>query len=177
MSLTKKRSAMGELVFTSFLFVAGVVVLWDAAQLPESKMADFVGSKTFPSIIGWAMVILAGLQLISVARGNLGEPEDIEGGESDSKIHWKPFLMMVAGLLVFAIGLPYIGFPLSSTITFTLIVYALNPNKTKWHRVALIAVAFSAVIYLGFVYALQIDLPLGFDFNQTSQEVVVDEEW
>lgn len=177
MSLTKKRTAMGELVFTSFLFVAGVVVLWDASQLPESMMADFVGSKTFPSIIGWAMVILAALQLISVARGNLGEPESIEGGESDARIHWKPFLMMVAGLLIFAIGLPFIGFPLASAITFILIVYALNPNKTKWYKVVLIAVGFSAVIYIGFVYALQINLPLGFDFNQTSHEVVVDEEW
>ncbi len=177
MSLTEKRSALGELVFTSFLFVAGVVVLWDASQLPESMMADFVGSKTFPSIIGWAMVILSALQLISVARGNLGEPESIEGGESDAKIHWKPFVLMVVGLLIFALGLPIIGFPLSSTLTFVLIVYALNPNKAKWYKVVLIAVAFSAVIYVGFVYALQIDLPLGFDFNQTSQEVVVDEEW
>ncbi len=177
MSLTEKRSALGELVFTSFLFVAGVVVLWDASQLPESMMADFVGSKTFPSIIGWAMVILSALQLISVARGNLGEPEGIEVGESDAKIHWKPFVLMVVGLLIFALGLPIIGFPLSSTLTFVLIVYALNPNKAKWYKVVLIAVAFSAVIYVGFVYALQIDLPLGFDFNQTSQEVVVDEEW
>jgi putative tricarboxylic transport membrane protein len=177
MSLTKKRSAKGELVFTSFLFVAGVVALWDASQLPESMMADFVGSKTFPSLIGWAMVILSALQLISVARGNVGEPEGIEGGEADSKLHLRPFLMVVAGLLIFALGLPFIGFPLSSAITFTLIVYALNPNKTKWYKVVLIAAAFSATIYLGFVYALQIDLPLGFDFNQTSQEVVTDEEW
>jgi len=177
MSLTKKRSAMGELVFTSFLFVAGVVVLWDASQLPESMMADFVGSKTFPSIIGWVMVILSALQLISVARGNLGEPEGIEGGEPDAKIHWKPFALMVLGLLIFALGLPVIGFPLSSTITFVLIVYALNPNKTKWYKALLIGSTFSAVIYLSFVYALQIDLPLGFDFNQTSQEVGVDEEW
>jgi putative tricarboxylic transport membrane protein len=140
-------------------------------------MADFVGSKTFPSIIGWVMVILSALQLISVARGNLGEPESIEGGESDAKIHWKPFALMVVGLLIFALGLPIIGFPLSSTLTFVLIVYALNPNKAKWYKVVLIAVAFSAVIYVGFVYALQIDLPLGFDFNQNSQEVVVDEEW
>jgi putative tricarboxylic transport membrane protein len=123
------------------------------------------------------MVILSALQLISVARGNLGEPESIEGGESDAKIHWKPFALMVVGLLIFALGLPIIGFPLSSTLTFVLIVYALNPNKAKWYKVVLIAVAFSAVIYVGFVYALQIDLPLGFDFNQTSQEVVVDEEW
>jgi putative tricarboxylic transport membrane protein len=84
---------------------------------------------------------------------------------------------MVLGLLIFAIGLPIIGFPLASTITFVLIVYALNPNKTKWYKVLLIGITFSAVIYVGFVYALQIDLPLGFDFNQTSQEVVVDEEW
>ena len=177
MNQDKKRSAKGELVFTSFLFVAGVTVLWDATLLPSSKMADFVGSSTFPSIIGWAMVILSAIQIISVARGNLGEPEGIEGGEADSKLHWKPFLLMIVGLLVFAIGLPLIGFPLAASITFTLIVFALNPKKSKWYKVVLIAVGFAAVIFFSFVYALQIDLPWGFNFNFGSNEVVVEQEW
>lgn len=177
MNLEKKRTAKGELVFTSFLFVAGVTVLWDAQQLPQSKMADFVGSATFPSLIGWAMVILSTLQIISVARGNVGQPEEIEGGLADSKIHWKPFALMMAGLLIFAIGLPLIGFPLAASITFTLIVFALNPKKSSWYKVVLIAVGFAAVIYFSFVYALQIELPWGFNFDFGSHEVAVEEEW
>ena len=170
------RSAKGELVFTSFLFVAGVLTLWDASQLPETLGADFVGSSTFPSIIGGAMVILSIIQLISVSRGNLGEPEGIEGGEADGKAHLKPLLLMLAGMLVFAIGLPFIGFPISATILFSMVVFALNVKTPKWFIVIPIAAAVALAIYVAFTYGLQIKLPFGFDFN-FGGEVVVEEEW
>ena len=176
MNQLNKRSAKGELVFTSFLFVAGVVTLWNASQLPESLGADFVGSATFPSIIGAALVVLSIIQLISVARGNLGEPEGIEGGEADNKVHLKPLVIMLAGMLVFAVGLPFIGFPIAATILFSLVVFALNTKKSKWYIVVPIALGFALAIYLAFNFGLQIKLPFGFDFN-FGGEVVVEEEW
>jgi putative tricarboxylic transport membrane protein len=173
----KKRSSKGELVFTSFLFVAGFVVLWDASQLPQLASADFVGTRTYPSIVGWLLVILSGIQLISVLRGNLGEPEEVEGGQVVYKLRLLPFFLMIAGLLVFALGLPIIGFPLSATILFTLVVFALNPGKTKWFVAVPIAAGTAALIYFGFTLGLQIDLPWGFNFDFGSTEVVVEEEW
>jgi putative tricarboxylic transport membrane protein len=174
--LKNSRSAKGELVFTSFLFVVGAITLWDATQLPETSGADFVGSATFPSIIGGALVVLSLLQLISVARGNLGEPEGIEGGEADNTVHLRPLILMLAGMLVFAVGLPYIGFPISATVLFTLVVYALNIKKSKWYVIVPIALGFAMVIYVAFNFGLQIKLPFGFDFN-FGGEVVVEEEW
>ncbi len=177
MNLKNKRSAKGELVFTSFLFVVGVVVLWDASQLPESSMADVIKSDTFPSIIGGILVLLSVLQLISVARGNLGEPEGIEGGKADSKVHFKPLALMIAGLAIFALGIKFIGFPIAATTLFTFVVYALATKKPKWYLVVPVAAAFAAAIYFGFTAGLQINLPWGFDFNFGPSEVVVEEEW
>ena len=177
MSLDKKRSAKGELVFTSFLFVAGVVVLWDTSQLSESIMVDNLGSKTFPTGVGILLVLLSILQLISVARGNLGEPEGIEGGKADSKLHYKPLALMLAGLASFAFGIKIIGFPLAATALFSFVVFALEPKKAKFYIVIPIAAAFAALIYFGFTLGLQISLPWGFDFNFGSSEVVVEEEW
>jgi putative tricarboxylic transport membrane protein len=172
-----KRSAKGELVFTSFLFVVGVVVLWDASQLPELTIADFVSSSTFPSIVGWVLVALAGIQLISVLRGNLGQPEEVEGARIETKVHLKPFLLMLGGLLVFALGVPFIGFPIAATILFTMVVYALKPGRTKLLVVVPIAAATALVTYFGFTLGLQIDLPFGFDFNFGTAEVIVEEDW
>jgi putative tricarboxylic transport membrane protein len=176
-NLKQKRSAKGELVFTSFLFVVGVVVLFDASQLPSSSQADVIQPATFPSIIGGFLVLLSVLQLISVARGNLGEPESIEGGKADSKVHFKPLALMTAGLASFAIGIKFIGFPLAATILFTFVVYALNAKKPRWYVVVPFAAAFAAIIYFGFTAGLQINLPWGFDFNFNSGEVVVEEDW
>ena len=171
-----KRSAKGELVFTSFLFVVGVLTLWDATQLPKTSGADFVGSATFPSIIGGALVALSLIQLISVARGNLGEPEGVEGGETDDTVHFRPLILMLSGMLFFAVGLPFFGFPISATVLFTLVVYALNTKNSKWYLVVPIALAFALAIYVAFTYGLQIKLPFGFDFN-FGGEVVIEEEW
>ena len=177
MSPEIKRSAKGELVFTSFLFLAGVVVLWDASQLKESIMADYLGSRTFPTGVGIILVVLSALQLISVFRGNLGEPEGIEGGKADNKVHIKPLMLMLAGLSSFAFGIKYVGFPLAATVLFSFVVFALEPKKAKFYIVTPIAAAFAALIYFGFTLGLQINLPWGFDFNFGTAEVVVEEDW
>ena len=178
MTQGNKRSAKGELVFTSFLFVAGLIVLWDASRLPELQIADFTGSKLFPSIIGGLMVFLAAIQLILVWRGNIAQPEEIEGGVADGKVHWKPFLLILAGLLFFAFTIKILGFIISATTLFALVVYALNTKKTKWYVAIPIALAVAVVTYLGFKEGLQVDLPFGFDFNfSPADDVVIEEEW
>jgi putative tricarboxylic transport membrane protein len=172
-----KRSAKGELVFTSFLFVAGVVVLWDASQLPELALADFVSSAAFPSIVGCILVGLSGIQLVSVLRGNLGQPEEVEGARIETKIYLKPFLLMLGGLLFFALTTSIIGFPIAATVLFTTVVYALKPGETKWFVVVPIAAATALVTFFGFTLGLQIELPFGFDFNFGTSEVIVEEDW
>jgi putative tricarboxylic transport membrane protein len=174
---SNKRSAKGELVFTSFLFVVGVVVLWDASQLPQLVIADFVGSSTFPSIVGWILVALAGIQIVSVLRGNLGQPEEVEGARIETKIHLKPFLLMLGGLVFFALTVSLIGFPIAATVLFAMVVYALKPGETKWFVVVPIAAATAVVTYFGFTFGLQIDLPAGFNTNFGTSEVIVEEDW
>jgi putative tricarboxylic transport membrane protein len=176
-NLKNQRSAKGELVFTSFLFVVGVVVLIDASQLPVANTADVVASSTFPSIIGTILVALSIIQLISVARGNLGQPEEIEGGTADNRSNYKALLLVSAGLVLFAAGVKFVGFPIAATTLFTFVVYALNPTKTKWFIAIPIAAAFALAIYFSFTLGLRIDLPFGFDFNFSSGDVTVEEEW
>ncbi|KGA21266.1 hypothetical protein GM51_3020 [freshwater metagenome] len=177
MTRSTKRSAKGELVFTSFLFAVGVVVLWDASQLPQSGLADFVGSSTFPNIVGWVLVALSGIQLVSVFRGNLGQPDEVEGARIETKIHLKPFFIMLGGLIFFAVSVSIIGFPIAATILFTSVVYALKPGETKWFVVVPIAAATALVTYFGFTLGLQIDLPLWLDLNFGTTEVIVEEDW
>jgi hypothetical protein len=58
-----------------------------------------------------------------------------------------------------------------------LVVYALSTGKTKWFIIIPIAAATAAAVYLGFTLGLQINLPLGFDFNFGTSEVIVEEDW
>ncbi|MEY4988720.1 MAG: hypothetical protein RI933_353 [Actinomycetota bacterium] len=173
----KKQIAKGELVFTSFLFLAGIVVLFDAGQIPEDVGANYVSNKAFPSIIGWLLLVLAGIQLIRVIMGDRGEAEEIEGGVADKKLHLKPFALVFGGLLFFAFFAKILGFIISATVLFTAVVYALKTKKSPWFKVVPIALALSLVIYFGFTQGLQVNLPWGFDFSFNTGEVVVEEEW
>jgi len=174
-----KRSAKGELVFTSFLFVAGLVVLWDASQLPELVLADFTGTKLFPTIIGSMLVFFSSVQLFQVLRGRTADPEEIEGGVADKKVHWRPFLLILGGLLFFSLTLNVISFIPASTVLFTVVVYALNTKKTKWYVALPIALVISIFTFIGFREGLQVDLPAvpNFDIFNSSEEVIVEEEW
>ncbi len=173
----KKKSAKGELVFTSFLFLAGIVVLWDASQIPQSIGANYVSNQAFPSIIGWFLLGLSAIQLIRVIRGDRGEIEEIEGGHTDGKIHLKKFFLVLGGLVFFGLTVKILGFIVSATTLFTAVVYALNNKKSRWYVVLPIALAISVVIYLSFTYGLQIKLPFGFDFDFSGDKVEVEEGW
>lgn len=173
----KKKTAKGELVFTSFLFLAGIVVLWDASQIPQSIGANYVSNQAFPSIIGWFLLGLSLIQLIRVLLGDRGEAEEIEGGQTDGKIHFWKFTIVLGGLVFFAFAVKILGFIVSATALFTAVVYALNPKKTKWYVAIPIALAVAVAVYVGFTLGLQIKLPWGFDFDFSGDKVEVEEGW
>ena len=64
-------AAKGELVFTSFLFLAGVVVLTDTALLPEPITESQVSPKFFGYLVGLLLTATPLFQIFQVLRGNL----------------------------------------------------------------------------------------------------------
>lgn len=162
MSLETKQSAKGELVFTSFLFVAGATVFWDTMNLATTAVDGVIGPKVFPFIIAISLMVLSSLQLISVIRGNLGKPEDIEGGTQVSKPNWKGLGIVIGALVAFILLQEIIGFMISATILFFSVAWTLG--ERKWLRLLLISIAISVAIYFGFTAGLQLNLPLGFEF-------------
>lgn len=173
----KKKTAKGELVFTSFLFLAGFVVIWDASQIPQSIGANYVSNQAFPTMIGVFLILISGIQLIRVILGDRGEMESIEGGVTDGKTHFKKFFVVLGGLLFFAFTVKILGFIISATVMFSSIVYALSTKTPKWYVVLPIALVTALVIFVGFNFGLQIKLPWQLNFNFGPTEVIVEEDW
>jgi putative tricarboxylic transport membrane protein len=165
------KSAKGELVFTSFLFLAGVIVIFNTAQLELPVSTEIVTAQVVPYAIGIILVVLSLLQFIGVLRGDLGQPEGIEGGEVDSKPHFGKFFLALGGLVQFAVLVNFIGFIASGTIMFFLVALALGAKK--WWKILIVSLVVVSAVYVGFTQGLQIDLPLGINFS-TETEV---EEW
>lgn len=166
--------AKGELVFTSFLFVTSVIIIFDTANITESNSVGFVGPKVFAFIVGGLMFFLSGVQIVAVLRGQRGTPESVEGGEVANEAKWKPFGLVLAGLVQYAVLLEIVGFPIAGTVLFFLVAKALG--AAKFLKTALISLITTVIVFLTFTQGLQLNLPSGLEtvdqiFNGTTAEV------
>ncbi len=174
MNFKINKAAKGELVFTSFLFLAGLIILIDTAALQVPENAEIVNAQVFPFAVGGLLLVLSVLQFGSVLGGNLGKPEDIEAGEVSAKPNWKALALVGGGLLQYALLVSVLSFIPTATVLFFCVAFALGAKKI-W-KIAIISLAMAATVYFVFTEGLQIQLPGEINFN-FSNEVIVEENW
>jgi len=158
---SNRSAAMGELVFTSFLFVVAVVVLVDTAGMTKSNAVGFVGPEVFAYIVGGLLFLLSGAQIIAVLRGERGTPEGVEGGVAVSDPNWKAFGILAAALVLYTLLMPILGFPIMGAVLYFMVAKAIGAKHNL--RTALIAVLLSITIFFAFNEGLQLQLPSGLD--------------
>lgn len=172
MTNSLKAVAKGELVFTSFLFVVAAVVLVDTMGIEKSNAVGFVGPEVFAFMVGGLMLLLAGLQIIAVLRGQRGTPEGVEGGISVAEPNWKAFGILAVGLVLYTSLLEFFGFPIMGTILFFLVAKAIGSKNNI--KLAVISVLVSAAIFVAFNEGLQLQLPSGLDTISRIQSPVTE---
>jgi putative tricarboxylic transport membrane protein len=166
-------AAKGELVFTSFLFLAGIVVLTDTALLQETGTLSYVSPKVFAFAVGAMLTVLPLIQIFQIFRGNLGKPEGIEGGEISKTVNWFSLALAIGALVFYVVFIELFGFIIAAAGLFMGLAFALGAKNIL--RLTLIAFALSTLVYLSFTQLLQVPLPFGFDFLTGVNSV--DQEW
>jgi putative tricarboxylic transport membrane protein len=166
-------AAKGELVFTSFLFLAGVVVLTDTALLRETGALSYISPKIFAFAVGFMLTVLPLIQIFQIFRGNLGTPEGIEGGEVSKTVNWFSLALAIAALVFYVVFIELLGFIIAAGVLFMGLAYALGAKKIL--RLVIISFSVSTIVFFSFTQLLQVPLPLGFDFLTGVSSV--DQEW
>jgi putative tricarboxylic transport membrane protein len=166
-------AAKGELVFTSFLFLAGIVVLTDTALLRETGALSYISPKIFAFAVGTLLTVLPLIQIFQVLRGNLGTPEGIEGGEVSKTVNWFSLALAIGALVFYVVFIELFGFIVAAGVLFMGLAYALG--ATRILRLAIISFALSTILFFSFTQLLQLQLPLGFEF--LTGDLATDEEW
>jgi putative tricarboxylic transport membrane protein len=166
-------AAKGELVFTSFLFLAGVVVLTDTVLLVEPSSESYVSPKIFAFVVGLMLTVLPLLQIFQVIRGNLGVPEGIEGGEISKSANWASLAIAIGALVFYTVFVQVLGFIVSASVLFFGLAYALGAKKLV--RLGVISVALSVILFFSFTELLLVPLPVGFEFITGADPT--DAEW
>jgi putative tricarboxylic transport membrane protein len=166
-------AAKGELVFTSFLFLAGIVVLTDTALLLETGALSYVSPKVFAYAVGFMLTVLPLIQIFQIFRGNLGTPEGIEGGQLSNTVNWFSLALAIGALVFYVVFIELLGFIIAAGVLFMGLAYALGAKNIL--RLAIIAFSVSIIVFFSFTQLLQVPLPLGFDF--LSGNASINQEW
>jgi putative tricarboxylic transport membrane protein len=169
----ESKVAKGELVFTSFLLVLSLIVLWASFNLVEVGLNVIVGPKIFAIGVGFLLLFLTSIQIVAVLRGDRGKPEGIEGGEFSNKPNWRSLAIVIGAIVYHIFALELIGFILATIPLFVAVAYALG--ETKWVRSLIVATVLTLTTFFGFTEGLQLDLPVGFEFINQDQ-VIIDED-
>jgi putative tricarboxylic transport membrane protein len=153
------RRPLGEWAIAVVLLAMGVVVLLDGLRQATSSSASGVGAGFVPKVVGAALIVLAALLMVQIARGRLGEPDEGEGDVDVRSTRWVPMAVCVAAVVLFIVAVDRVGYLLVSAVTFWLTAWAMGA-RSHW-RSALIAVVLSLVVYVSFTRLLDINLPAG----------------
>jgi putative tricarboxylic transport membrane protein len=105
----------------------------------------------FPFLIGLGIILLSG---ISFAQGKTEEKEHPLFG-----VRWKNLLFVVGSLVVYAVALNWLGFPLTTFLFMSVVLKGIEPQK--WSVTLLVAFSSTFFAYLIFVLWLKIEFPYG----------------
>ena len=155
-----KGQGRSELGVALFLLALGVLVLVDAAGIPETAgQTGPIGPKAVPYVLGAALVVLSVLLAIDVLRGGRGEQETGEDIDLSHGTDWRTFLLLIGAFLANVVLIERVGWPVSGAILFFGVAFALGSRH--FIRDPLIAVALSIGTWYLFALGLGIELPVG----------------
>ncbi len=147
----------GDTLAGAALLVLAVAVAFEARGFRVEFLTDPVGPRAFP----WLAALLLGTAGVAL----LARPAAAAvvwprvGG-------WRRLTLATVSFLAYAALLAPLGFVLATTLEVTLLSRAFGGRP--WRSV-LAAAAFSATLYLAFVYGLALSLPTGTLFTAWSR--------
>jgi putative tricarboxylic transport membrane protein len=155
-----KGQGRSELGVALFLLALGVLVLVDAAGIPQTAgQTGPVGPKAVPYVLGAALVVLSVLLAIDVVRGGRGEQEAGEDIDLSHGTDWRTVLLLIGAFLANVVLIERVGWPVSGAILFFGVAFALGSRH--FVRDPLIAIALSIGTWYLFALGLGIELPVG----------------
>jgi putative tricarboxylic transport membrane protein len=147
-----------QLGLAALLAVVGAYTLYDATTL-RVGFADPVGPKVFPYVIGGALVVLAGLLVVSTLRGTRGEVEGGEDVDLDQAADWVTVAKLV-GVIAFTIAtVDLLGWAITGGVLFAGAAWALGSRTLV--RDAIVGIVLSVASWYAFYVGLGIPLSPG----------------
>lgn len=144
---------------TVLLTLAGVLILVGSQNIRVPFTANVVDPRFVPRVVGALLLVCAVLHAVTVARGNLGTPDEGEDVDLSKPADWKAFGIMGAAFVAHSQLISRIGWPLAAVVLFGGSAIGLGAKRPV--RVLLISIAVSVVAFVIFRILLGVYLPAG----------------
>jgi putative tricarboxylic transport membrane protein len=154
MTMTGRRFAAGDLVVALGVLGLGLVVLWQASDIPVSPLYARVGPTAAPYLCAFGLIVMGAALVWEALRGGW-QPDE----EKEARQDWRAIAWVGGGLALNVITIGPLGFTIASILLFTCV--ARGFGSTNLARDAAIGAAFAMIAYLGFAKALNINIGAG----------------
>ncbi|MBN8504663.1 MAG: tripartite tricarboxylate transporter TctB family protein [Burkholderiales bacterium] len=139
-------------LFAGLLFVVtGVGFAYGSTQYDFGNSSN-PGPGYFPFGLGVLLALLGALVLFKAMS------IESRDGEPIGRIGWRPLLVVVGAIVLFALTLPRLGLPIAVVLTALLATRA--SRESRWLESALLALGLAAFCTAVFIGALKLNLPL-----------------
>jgi hypothetical protein len=137
---------------SGLMFIAvGVIFAVGATNYSMGSSAK-PGAGYFPLILSVIMAILGAVVLFKSLT------IETEGGDPIGSIAWKPLLVIVASITVFAIALPRLGMFL--TIPLLIVMVSFAGDEFSWKGVIGSCIVLTIFSWIVFIWGLGLTIPL-----------------
>ena len=147
MKIKSQRDFVSGLMF----IVVGVIFAVGATNYSMGTSAK-PGAGYFPLILSVIMAILGAVVLFKSLT------IETEGGDPIGSIAWKPLLVIVASITVFAIALPRLGMFL--TIPLLIVMVSFAGDEFSWKGVIGSCIVLTIFSWIVFIWGLGLTIPL-----------------
>jgi hypothetical protein len=133
-------------------------IVWQTTQVPQRLVSNEPGPRFFPYISALGIAVFAVLSMIFDGR----KESQKENKPYLDKAGWIRLAIILGETLVFAFGMKYLGFWLTSMIgMFMFIVTLKGQKKINYVFAVLLCIGLGSLCYFGFTQGFHIPLPKG----------------
>lgn len=149
---------LGDLLVALGVLALGGFFAYGALQINVTQSYARVGPRFFPLLVAAGLVVCGALLLAQALRGRAADPEGGEDVDADAPTDWRAVLLVAVGLVLTALLMERLGFPVTAGGLFWAVAFAFGSRSPLAPAVG---VGLALVVYLAFTRLLGLDLPAG----------------
>jgi putative tricarboxylic transport membrane protein len=158
-STSRPLSFNTEHIASALIGVAGLAILVSASNIRIPLTTNVVDPRFFPRVVGALLCVMSVLHAVTVAKGNLGEPDEGEDVDLSLPPDFRALFVVGGSFVAHALLVDRIGWVPAAVLLFAGSAFGLGARKPL--RVLMVSIVLSVSVFLLFRKGLGVFLPDG----------------